>query len=121
MAELRIQSGTTSIVLPEYQRKYSQGWIDFEVKDRTINRTLVSDFVAFKRVFTISWPVVDGSLMAELLEIYLLKNDVTFYETQADLSVRSYICRLDIGREVLRDIEAGNFAFSGFSITLEEV
>jgi hypothetical protein len=118
---LRIIKGPTAITLPIYQRTYSQGWIDFEVVERTINRTLVSDFVAFKRRFSIEWELASGELVAELLDLYLDKEDVIFEETQADNSVKTWTCRLSISDDIVRDIEVGNFAFSGFGITLEEV
>lgn len=121
MAELRIEKGATSIILPEFERKYSQGWIDFEVSERTINRTLVSDFVAFKRTFSITWNILDGAVLASLLDLYLAKEDVTFYEEQADSSFKSWVCKIGISDSILREVEAGNFAFSGFAITLEEV
>jgi hypothetical protein len=121
MADLTITKGATSIVLPDFERQYSQGWIDFEVSERTINRTLVSDFVAFKRTFTISWPILSEETLAALLEWYLDKEDVTFTETQSDSSTLSWTCRISISDSILREIEAVDYAFSGFSITLEEV
>ena len=121
MAELKLIQGATEIILPEYQRQYSQGWIDFEITDRTINKTLVSDFVAFKKVFTINWNIVEGEFMASLIFLYLEKEDVTFSEQQPDGSWLSWVCRLTISNSLQREADAGNFAFSGFSITLEEV
>lgn len=111
-----------TILLPEYGLRFSEGYIDFEVKDRTIDRTLVSDFVAIKRVFTIAWDnPISGTLLASILEIYIAKKDVSFAITNADTSTTTYTCRLDIGGEYLREIASGNYAFSGFTITLEEV
>ncbi|MBA4274026.1 MAG: hypothetical protein C0436_00070 [Alphaproteobacteria bacterium] len=121
MAELRIQKGATVIILPEWERKYTQGWIDFEVTERTINRTLVSDFIAFKRRFGITWNILDGNTMAALIDLYLAKEDVTFHERQPNGTFRTWTCRLQISEGILREIEIGNYAFSGFAITLEEV
>lgn len=121
MAELRIERGATVIVLPEWERKYTQGWIDFEVTERTINRTLVSDFIAFKRKFSITWNILDGATMAAIIDIYLAKEDIVFHERQSNGTFRSWTCRLSISDGILREIEAGNYAFSGFAITLEEV
>jgi hypothetical protein len=109
------------ITLPSRNIQYTQGWIDFEVKDRTINKTLVSDFIAIKRVFSISWPVLEGSFMAQLINIYLAKNDVTFEEQQPNGSFLSFTCRMAISESVLREIDIENYAFSGFSFRLEEV
>jgi hypothetical protein len=121
MAELRIEKGSTAIILPEFERKYSQGWIDFEVSERTINRTLVSDFVAFKRSFSITWNLLDGAILTSLLDLYLAKEDVIFYEQQANGTFKNWTCKLGISDSILREVESGNFAFSGFAITLEEV
>jgi hypothetical protein len=121
MGDLKITYNSTEIMLPEYERKYTQGWIDFEVSERTVNRTLVSDFIAFKRAFGITWNVLDGEFMYQLVEIYLTKKDVTFSEKQSDGSWKSWICKMSISESLLREVEVGNYAFSGFSITLEEV
>jgi hypothetical protein len=111
-----------SILLPLDDIQYKPGWIDYEVTDRTINRTLVSDFIAFKRTFDISWKnPLEGSFLADLLDLYLAKEDVTFTETAADLTTTAYTCRMSISNKYLREIMSGNYAFSGFSITLEEV
>jgi len=110
------------ILLPLEGLQYKPGWIDYEVTDRTINKTLVSDFVAFKRTFAISWSYpLDGSFLADLLDLYIAKADVTFTETGADLVDTSYTCKLSISSSYLRELYSGNYAFSGFAITLEEV
>ena len=95
-----------SIQLRKDNIRYSPGWIDIETTDRTINGTLVSDVIAMKRRFTITWnnPIA-----------------CAFTETQSDLTTGSYTCKLDISQTYLREIIAGNYAFSGFTITLEEV
>jgi hypothetical protein len=121
MADLKLTQGAVEIFLPEFERKYTQGWLDFEVTERTINRTLVSDFVAFKRVFSITWNVLDGEIMSSLILLYLGKQDVVFSEQQPDTTWLSWTCKLAISDSIFREIEVGNFAFSGFSITLEEV
>jgi hypothetical protein len=121
MADLKITQGAVEIFLPEYERKYTQGWIDFEVSERTINKTLVSDFVAFKRTFAVTWNVLDGEVMSSLIMLYLNKQDVNFHEKQPDGSYLSWVCKLSISQSIFREIEIGNFAFSGFAITLEEV
>lgn len=110
------------VALPLEGIKYSPGWIDYEKTARTINNTLVSDLVAFKRKFSISWEnPLDGAFMADLLDMYVAKEDLTFTETQSDLTTLSYTVHIDIGSEYLREIYSGNYAFSGFKITLEEV
>lgn len=120
MAKGDLQLG--AILLPIEGIKYSQGWIDYEKTRRTIDNTLVSDLVAFKRKFTIAWDnPLDGSFMADLLDMYIAKADLTFIETQADLTTLSYTVHIDIGSDYLREIYSGNYAFSGFKITLEEV
>lgn len=111
-----------SVLLPFEGIKVSYGYIDFEVVDRTIDKTLVSDFIALKRIFTISWDnMVSGTFMADIIDIYILKQDVTLIVTNADLSTSTYTCKLSISDRVLRELYSGNYAFSGFTITLEEV
>lgn len=111
-----------TIILPNEGLRFTPGYIDFEVKDRTINKTLVSDFATIKRKFTIIWDYpVTGTFMADILELYLAKEDVTLYVTEANATISQYTCWLDISKENLRDISSGVYAFSGFTIMLEEV
>jgi len=111
-----------ALELPIDNIKFSQDWIDFEVQDRTINRTLVSDFIAFKRKFVLTWQYpLEGAFLADLLDLYIAKEDVTFTVTNADLTESLYTCKVDINGAYLREMLSGNYIFSGFGITLEEV
>lgn len=102
--------------------RFNPGHIDFEVSDRTIDKTLVSDFITIKNKFTISWDYpVSGTFMAEIVELYLAKEDVTFTVTNADATTSVYTCWLSISEECLREIVSGSYAFSGFTISMEEV
>ena len=118
---LRIEKGTTVVILPEQGRLYEPGWIDFEVSERTINRTLVSDFVAIKRQFQIAYDRVYGNLFGEILDLYLDKEDVVFYEEQPDGSYRNWTCVIDFPAQVKRDLNTGLYGYTGFSFRLEEV
>ncbi len=110
------------VILPNIGIQYTKGHIVFEVMDRTINKTLVSDYVTTKKTFKMSWSnILDGAFMADLIDIYELREDVTFIETQADLTTITTICKMTISDSYLRELESGNYAFSGFSIKLEEV
>jgi len=115
--ELRVND----ITLPIEGRLYTPGYIDFEVTQRTIDRTLVSDFVTIKRTFNVAWDRAYGSLVAPLIELYLAKEDVTFYEVQPDLTTDSYTCRLSIPDSFTRELQSGEYGYTGFAITLEEV
>ena len=115
--ELRINS----MILPKEGRLYSPGWLNFEVKQRTINRTLVSDLQGIKRKFTIAWDRVYGTLFADLIDLYLDNVDVTFTEVKPDLTEAVYNCRLSIPQSVRRELESGEYGYTGFSITLEEI
>lgn len=111
-----------TILLPLPGIRFSPGYIDFETSDRTINKTLVSDFYTIKRKFTISWDYpVTGTFMADMVDLYLAKEDVTLTVTNADTTTDVYTCWLKISDEVLRELASGNYAFSGFTIYLEEV
>ena len=116
--ELRL--GT--FVIPASSREYSPGWIDFEVTGRTIDNTLVSDFIGFKRKFSISWSNwLDGEFVEYLLSLYQSKEDVTFTEVKPDGTEQSWTCKLSISDAYVREYEEDNFAYSGFEIMLEEV
>ena len=119
--KLRIEKNTTVIELPEAGRLYEPGWIDFEVTERTINRALVSDFIAFKRLFVVSYDRVYGDLFADLLELFLAKEDVTFFEEQPNGTYQQYICRIDFPQSVKRELSRGLYGYTGFSFSLEEV
>lgn len=111
------------ILIPgNFNLKFSQGYIDFEETQRTIDKTLVSDFASFKRIFNISWTsFIQGDLLADFLDMYIAKDDVTFVVSNADGTDSTYICKLSISNEFLREIKVGDFAYSGFTLTLEEV
>lgn len=109
------------ILLPE-ETNMTRGYIDFEVTERTINKTLVSDFIIIKNMFTLEWEnLISGSLLAFFLNTYLLKEDVTLTIENADGTLDIFTCHLTISNSILREITAGDYAFSGFSMTLEEV
>jgi hypothetical protein len=110
-----------NIELPAYRRNYAPGYITLEQTDRTIDGTLVSDIIGIKRRFDISWPVLEGAFMAQLITIYLAKQAVEFKEQQPDGSYLTFSCWLSIPESVLREIEIENYAFSGFSIGLVEI
>jgi len=111
-----------TLELPIETVKFTEGWLDFEVQDRTINRTLVSDFIAFKRKFSITWGyAISGTLLADLLDLYIAKEDVVFTIVNADLTETLYTCKVSISDTYLREIISGNYAFSGFTVELEEV
>lgn len=109
------------ILLP-VDTKLARGYIDFEVTERTINRTLVSDFITLKNTFSLSWDeIILGNLLAFILDIYLLKEDVTIEITNADLTTNIYNCHLSISQSILREIASGDYAYSGFNVKLEEI
>jgi hypothetical protein len=118
---LRIEKGSLVLNLPKSGRLYEPGWIDFEVTDRTINRTLVSDFVGIKRFFIISYDRVYGDLFGNILDLYLDKEDVTFFEEQPNGTYKSYVCRISISETVRRELEVAEYGYTGFAFTLEEV
>jgi hypothetical protein len=111
-----------AILLPIPGLRFTPGYIDFEVRDRTIDKTLVSDFVTIKHSFNIGWDYpVSGVFMADMVTLYLAKADVTLTVTNSDLTTTVYTCSLDISKEHLREIASGSYAFSGFTLMLEEV
>lgn len=119
--ELYIRKDAVTIDLPLERINYAPGYITLETTDRTINGTLVSDLIAIKRKFAISWPILDGAFMADFIELYVAGEPVEFGETGVDSIVTWYDCKLEISQETLREIHAGNFAFSGFSMELLEL
>ena len=122
MAELRLRRANNSLViLPDTGRTYTQGWLDFELTERTINRTLVSDLIATKRVFSITWEQASRALVSQLVLLFLDERYLTFEEEQHDGSFLSWDVRLTIGANILRDIEAQDYSFVGFVINLEQV
>lgn len=108
---------------PNGYRKLTEGFINFEVSDRTINNTLVSDFLAVKKTFTISWDdcTIDGDLLEEFIEWSQSSNTVTFALTNNDLTITSTICRLKMSDTFTRVYEKGKYAYSGIEVYLEEV
>jgi hypothetical protein len=119
--ELYIRKDLETIDLPLERINYVPGYITLETSDRTIDGTYVSDTIAIKRKFSISWPILDGEFMAGFIDLYLVKEPVEFGEMGADSVVTWYDCILNISDEFLREVHAGNFAFSGFSMELSEI
>jgi len=111
-----------SMLVPDRSLTYRPGWIDFEKTERTINNTLVSDFIGFKRTFKLEWSNwMDGDFVEYIIAIYELKEDVIFHEYDKNNVDVPYTCKLSIPAEYVREYKESNFAYSGFNITLEEV
>ena len=107
---------------PNGGRTLTEGYLDFEVTDRTINKTLVSDFVIFKRTFSIKWSVaITQDLLEIILAWYTAKQDVTFTKVNKDGTESSYTCRLSIPENFTRVYELKEYSYSDFEISLVEV
>lgn len=104
-------------------RKLTEGFINFEVSDRTINNTLVSDFLETKRTYEISWEncSIDGELLDEFISLSQSATDVTFIKTNYDLTTTTTICRLKISDSFDRVYDQGKYSYDGIKIKLEEV
>lgn len=104
-------------------RKLTEGFINFEVSDRTINNTLVSDFLEVKKTFEISWDdcSIDGELLDEFIGLSQSADDVTFIKTNYDLTTTTTTCRLTLSESFARDYERGKYSYNGVKIKLEEV
>lgn len=100
----------------------NEGVIDFEVSERTINNTLVSDFIGFKKRFRITWNnLISGELLEILKTIYYAKEDVDLKIT-SELGVdTTYVCKMNMSPEYLRESKGSVFAYSGVEISFEEV
>jgi hypothetical protein len=103
--------------------KLTEGFINFEVKERTIDNTLVSDFFGVKRTFKISWEkcVISGDLLDSFIEIYLAGEDVTFIKTNYDLTETTYTCKLYLPDSFMRAYEKDNYGYDSIEVSLEEV
>lgn len=109
-------------LIPDSSLTYRPGWIEFEKTGRTVNNTLVSDFVGTKRKFKLEWSNwISGDFLDYIIPLFETKEDVTFHEFNKDNVDVSFICKLSIPLEYVREYKESNFAFSGFYITLEEV
>lgn len=108
---------------PNGYRKLTEGFIEFEKSQRTINNTLTSDFLARKKTFVISWEdcAVDGELLDEFIALSESSDDVTFVKTNYDLTETTTVCRLKISESFSRIYEAGKYAYDGVEIMLEEI
>jgi hypothetical protein len=103
--------------------KLTEGFVSFEIKNRTINNTLVSDFLNIKKTFEISWEncSLSGDLLDQFIALYISDSDITFIKTNYDLTESTYICRLSMSESFLRDYEKDNYSYNGVKIKLEEV
>lgn len=104
-------------------RKLTEGFINFEVSDRTINNTLVSDFLETKRTYEISWEncSIDGELLDEFITLSQSADDVTFIKTNYDLTTTTTTCRLSMSENFNRIYERGKYSYEGVKIKLEEI
>lgn len=104
-------------------RKITEGFIDFEVSDRTIDNTLVSDFLATKKTFVVEWRdcAIDGELLNELIALSQSSDDVTFIKTNYDLTTTTTICRLKLSDSFKRIYEKEKYAYEDVKVSLEEV
>jgi len=111
-----------STLMPGSSLKVTKGYLDFEVSDRTIDKTFVSDFVATKRTRSLYWEnFLDEDFVDAMIALYLLKEDVVYSEVNSDLTITTFTVRMSISSEILREIDEGSYAYSGFVITMEEV
>ena len=109
-------------LVPDSSLVFTKGRLDFEKTERTINNTLVSDFIGFKKTFALEWGNwLDGDFVDYIIGIYEAKEDVEFKEVLADNTEEVSICKLSISDSYVREYKEKNFAFSGFTVSLEEV
>ena len=108
---------------PNGYRKLTEGFIEFEKTQRSINNTLTSDFLAKKRTFVITWEncSIDGELLDEFIAISNSSEDVTFTKTNYDLTETSVTCRLKLSNSFARVYDDGKYAYNGVEVTLEEI
>lgn len=118
---LWLRKNSTTVELPTLRANYAPGYIPLEVTDRTIDGTLVSDIIALKRKFDISWPIIDGGFMGQFVEWYVEREPLEFGEEQPDGSTVWFNVWMDIPESILREIEAGDYAFSGFRLNMVEI
>lgn len=113
----------THVFHPNGYRKLTEGFIEFEKTQRTINNTLTSDFLAKKRTYIISWEdcAIDGELLDEFIAISDSSDDVTLTKVNYDLTETVVTCRLKLSDSFERIYEQGKYAYSGVEVSLEEV
>ena len=63
-------SPSLEYVIPSAGRKVDKGWEEISSKRRTINGTLVSDLVARKRTFSISYEYLTGEELEKFVDFY---------------------------------------------------
>lgn len=115
-----IQLGSVLLPATEY-RKLTEGYLQFEVGERTINNTYVSDFIDSKKTFTIEWNCsIDETLMQSIIDLYT-GDDITVLYTESDGTVSTYICHMVLPESWDRSSYVNPYSYDGFSVYLEEV
>jgi|WetSurMetagenome_2_1015567.scaffolds.fasta_scaffold424529_2 hypothetical protein len=110
------------ILLPKSSIKPTKGRLDFEISERTIDNTFVSDLKAIKEKRSFTWEnALDEDFITPMMEIYYAGEDVIYREVNSDLTETTFTMRMKIPDDIAQEVLEGSYAYSGFSISLEEV
>lgn len=110
----------SEISLTSAGRKLSEFDNEIIRERRAVDGTLTSDIVAVKKLFSVTYELIQGTNLEAIVTLYNLHSDLSLILCDRDGSTRSYTVRL---RPLRRDriTVLGDWIWSGVVLELEEI
>ena len=120
MSYIKLGQPGAEITLPEYGRDLQIKPVELNREERTVDGTLVSDLIAVKHVFTITFELIGGVDLENLLDLYDLDEELNLIIRERDLSLSSYTVLLrPLNRKRISVL--GDWLWGNVPVVCEEV
>lgn len=111
-------------LLTAYDRKFSKKTIELSRSERTADGTLVTDIIAIKYQFNLSYETIDESHLDYFELLYNLQQDLSLIVYSSDTNSDTYSVKMqpyDQNRLLLFGAADGGAVWQGVNIILEEI
>lgn len=121
-----IYLGTTGseALLTAYDRKFTKKLIELSRSERTADGTNVTDIIATKYQFSLSYETIDETYLDYFELLYNLHEMLSLIVYSSDTEYNTYFVRMlpyDQSRLLLFGASDGGAVWQGVNITLEEI
>lgn len=111
-------------LLTAHDRTFSQKRLEVSREERTVDGTLVIDYIALKYIFTLAYETIDNQLLTLLETYYLYQQPLSLIVFYSETSSSTYSVRMkpfDQTRLLLFGSETDQAIWSGVTIEMEEI
>ena len=118
--DIYLGAAGSEILLSDFGRTFSEGFIEFAREDRTASARLVKDIIARKRRFTITYSLVDGSDLEDLEDLYEIDsvlNLIVTYKTGTSVTYSVLLKPFERSRV----LAVGDTLWAGVTLEMEQV